>query len=402
MSMIAIPWYFAQKEMLSYFGVVYIITNIIVLFWSPISGSIVDKYDRKKIFLTLTIVVGSVIGAISFLGYSLGELPPLIVASVFMITFLNYNVHYPCLYAFVQEITEGKYYSKISSLLEIVGQFTTIVAGAVATLLLEGTANGFLSIFGQNIYLGFNIEAWKIHEIFLLDSSTYFVGFLIILFIKYKPILERKVETGNLITRLKVGISYLKDNKSILWFGVLSYTVFLALLLEAFYLGVSYVSNHLQESGDVYSNSKMAYALGAICVGFTLRFVFKYMNIPKAVIIMTFLMGLIYMTLALTQSLFIFFSMMFLVGIMNAGTRIARMTYLFKNVPNQFFGRVGSVLFFTNVILRVLLLMLFTLPFFQVGNNIIYAFIIVSSILFIATLLMIKHYNTFDLSLSKE
>jgi len=400
--MIAIPWYFAQKEMLSYFGFVYIVTNIIVLFWMPISGSIVDKYDRKKIFLVLTIIVGCTIGAVSYLGYSLGELPPLIVASVFMITFLNYNIHYPCLYAFVQEITEGKYYSKISSLLEVVGQFTTVIAGAFATLLLEGTQDGFLVIFGQQIYLGFNIDAWQIHEIFLLDSSTYFVAFVIIAFIKYKPILERKVESGNLIKRLNVGIRYLKQNKSILWFGILSYTVFLALLLEAFYLGVSYVSNHLQESGDVYSNSKMAYAFGAIFIGFTLRFVFKYISIPMAVMLMTLLMGIIYMTLAFSQSLLIFFCMMFFAGMMNAGTRIARMTYLFKNVPNQYFGRVGSVLFFANVIFRVLLLLLFTLPFFQESNNIIYAFIILSSILFIATLLMAKHYKTFDLSLSNE
>ena len=105
--MIAIPWYFAQKEMLSYFGFVYIVTNIIVLFWMPISGSIVDKYDRKKIFLVLTIIVGCTIGAVSYLGYSLGELPPLIVASVFMITFLNYNIHYPCLYAFCKRLQKG-------------------------------------------------------------------------------------------------------------------------------------------------------------------------------------------------------------------------------------------------------------------------------------------------------
>jgi len=400
--MIAIPWYFAQKEMLSYFGGIYILTNIIVLFWMPISGSIVDKYDRKKIFLVLTIIVGCTIGVISYLGYSLGELPPLIVASVFMVTFLNYNIHYPCLYAFVQEITEGKYYSKISSLLEIVGQSTTIIAGAFATLLLEGTTDGFLTIFGHSIYLGFNIVPWQIHEIFLLDSSTYFIAFLIIIFIKYQPIVERKIENGDLLERLNVGLRYLKENKSILWFGILSYTVFLALLLEAFYLGVSYVSNHLQESGDVYSNSKMAYALGAISTGFTLRYVFKYFSIPLSVIIMTFLMGVIYMTLALTHSLLIFFCMIFLSGIMNAGTRIARMTYLFKNVPNQFFGRVGSVLFFANVIFRVLLLIIFTLPFFQEENNIIFAFMIVSIILFLASALLIKHYKTFDLSLSNE
>ena len=53
-SMIAIPWYFAQKDMLGFFGIVYLITNIIAMFWVPWSGTLVDKYDRKKLFLFIT------------------------------------------------------------------------------------------------------------------------------------------------------------------------------------------------------------------------------------------------------------------------------------------------------------------------------------------------------------
>ena len=53
-SMIAIPWYFAQKDMLGYFGLVYLITNICSLFWVPASGTIVDKFDRKTVFLGTT------------------------------------------------------------------------------------------------------------------------------------------------------------------------------------------------------------------------------------------------------------------------------------------------------------------------------------------------------------
>ena len=402
MSMIAIPWYFAQRGMLSYFGIVYIITNILSLFWMPISGSIVDKYDRKKIFLVITLTVGTVLGIISAIGFNLGELAPMVVASVFILTFLNYNIHYPCLYAFIQEIVEKKHYARISSLLEIIGQFTTIVAGAIATLLLEGTQNGILKVFGLNFNLGIDITPWKIHEIFLVDSSTYFIGFVIILFIKYVPIAQREIESGSLKERLKLGIEYLKQNKGIFWFGTLSSTIFLAVLLEAFYLGVSYVSNHLNESGDVYSNSKMAYAIGAICVGFIIRFVLKKFNIPLVILCMTIITSAIYITLASTQSLTIFFVLMFLIGTMNSGSRIARMTYLFKNVPNQFFGRTGSVFFIVNVIFRILLMSIFALPFFQVDNNIIYAYAIVSSILLLASILIFKHYKTFDLSLSKE
>ncbi|MBT8231578.1 MAG: MFS transporter [Saprospiraceae bacterium] len=400
--MIAIPWYFAQKDMLAYFGIVYMATTIISMFWMPISGSIVDKYDRKVVFLFITAIVGSLIGIITYLGFHLGDLPPLIVASVFTLTFLNYNIHYPCLYAFVQEIIEQKYYSRISSILEIIGQCTTIVSGAFATILLEGTEGGIFKVFGLNINVGFNISAWKIHEIFLIDSATYFVAFIIILMIKYTPLIERKPETGSIIKRLKIGLEYLWNNRPIFWFGVLSYSIFLAVLLEAFYLGVSYVNNHLNESGDVYSNSKMAYAMGAIFVGLTIRFLLRVFNIPIVIIIMTFLTSAIFLTLSFSNSIVLFFIMMFFIGIMNAGVRIARMTYLFKNVPNQYFGRSGSVFFFVNVLFRIVLMLIFTMTFFQTGNNIIYAYMIVGIILFLAALLMLKHLKSFDLRLTKS
>lgn len=397
MSMIAIPWYFAQQDNLAFFGLFYIITNIVSLFWMPFSGTIVDRYNRKKVFLYLTITVGSIMAFISFLGFQWGGLPPVMVASVFMFTFLNYNIHYPCLYAFVQEIIEKKYYDRITSLLEIVGQITTILAGAGATLLLEGTKEGVLKLFGFSIQLGFNIKAWEIHEIFALDASTYFFAFVIILMIRYVPLVERSNESGNFLRRLKLGYEYLKDNTPIFWFGVLSYMVFLAILLETFYLGVSYVNNHLNESGDVYANSKIAYSLGAISIGIGIRYLFRYVNIPMGIILLTFLTGAIFMSLSLMHSIYFFFGMMLLLGICNAGVRIARMTYLFRNVSNQFFGRAGSIFFITNVIMRILLMFVFTMTFFQRENNIVFAYMSVALLLFISGIFLIRHYRSFDL-----
>jgi len=399
MSMIAIPWFFAQEDSLKTFGIVYLITHFISIIWVPFSGSIIDKYDRKKIFLTINLVVGCIIALVSFYGYSNGGLSLAIVGFVFLITFLNYNIHYPCLYAFVQEITEKENYSRMTSLLEIIGQFTTILSGAGATLLLEGTKDGVLNFFGFPIELGWNISAWEIHEIFMLDASTYFVSLIIIFSIRYISLSERRKESGSLIQRLKTGVSYLKDNRPILWFGIFSYTVFVALLLEAFYLGVSYVSNHLQESGDIYANTKITYSLGAICSGLFIRFLFKRMNIPKSIILMTFLTGIVFITLSQTKSIYILFIMMMLVGLLNAGVRIARITYLFRVVPNDLFGRTGSALFIFNVMLRIIFLSLFTLNFFQESNNIIYTYLILGVMLLISGLMLIFHYKTFDLSL---
>ena len=401
-SMIAIPWYFATKNILEQFGWIYIIATVFSVFWVPLSGSIIDKYDRKKIFLYLNFIVGSIIALISLYGVQIGTLPWALVGSVFVLTFLNYNLHYPCLYAFVQEISEPKYYARMTSVLEIIGQTTTIIAGAAATLFLEGTENGILKLFGCPLNIGLDIKAWSIHEIFLLDSLTYFIAFSIILAIHYTPILRRKMEHGNLLDRIRIGWNYLKDEKAILWFGILSFMVFMTVLLEAFYLGVSYINNHLEATGDVYANSKIAYSAGALFIGFTIGYLFHRISIPILVIALTAITACVYLILFFTKSITVLFVVFLILGITNAGIRVSRITYLFKNVPNQFFGRAGSVFFLFNILMRVMLLGIFTLPFFHLSNNIIYAFLLLSVILFITTLLLIIHYKSFDLSLSSN
>lgn len=401
MSMIAIPWFFAQKEAIPFFGAVYIFSNILSLFWVPFSGTIVDKYDRKKIFLFLTAIVGTVILSFSFYGYTVQELSMYMVGAIFIITFLNYNIHYPCLYAFVQEITEADKYAKMTSVLEIIGQLTTIMAGAGATLLLEGTSNGVLEIFGLSIDIGLDITPWKIHEIFFVDGVTYVLAFIIISLISYVPIRTRSKESGNVFVRIKTGLRYLKNNKAILWFGILSFMVFTAILLEAFYLGVTYVKNHLLESGDVYANSKMAYSTGAIVVGLMIGYLFKKFNLVMLVIGFTISTAFIFMYLSFNQSLYVFFIMMLFIGICNAGTRIVRITYLFKNVPNQFFGRAGSVFFIFHTILRILLLLIFQSAFFHDSNNIVFAYKTMSILLVITAIALIIKYKSFDLSLQK-
>ena len=396
--MIAIPWYFAQKDMLGYFGMVYLIVSLCSMFWVPLSGSIIDRYDRKHVFLGVTFIGGCILASITATGFVLGDLPDLLVAAVFLFTFLNYNIHYPNMYAFVQEITVRKNYSKMTSIMEILGQMTTITAGALATFLLEGTKDGAFRIFSINIQLGIDIAPWKIHEIFLVDTITYFVAMFIISLIVYKPLTERVTESGSLLSRLETGMKYLLEHKSVMWFGMLSYIVFVAMLMEAFYLGASYVNNHLNESGDIYANSKMAYAIGAIVTGFTLKHLFTKFSIPAIVVALTFGTAFIFFTQYATHSIPLFFVMLFTLGITNAGTRIARVTYLFRNVPNQVFGRIGGIFFLGNIVARLVLLGIFNLAFFQVSNNIIYAYLITSIMLLFAGALLIYHYRSFDLS----
>ena len=392
-SMLAIPWYFAQQNDMSRFGLIYILTNVIAFFWVPYSGTFVDKYNRKTLFLFVTAIMGLLLFGISAVGWSMGELPWFLVAFVFMMTFFNYNLHYPNLYAFVQEIAEPAYYGKITSYLEIQGQLTNVLAGGAAALLLEGTMNGPLDILGFELPFFQGIIPWEIHQIFLLDAITYVLGFIIISFIGYHSLVDRSPEEGSINKRLMVGFNYLKKNKKIFVFGVASHTTFVAVLITTFYLSASYVDRQLQSGGDVFALSEMLYALGAVFSGLMIRKVFSKVSLLTSIIIMTIMGSALFAVLATTDRIPIFYLMNFILGITNAGIRIQRVTYLFSTIPNQVYGRSNSIFNLVNISFRILFLSIFGLAFFQQDNHVIYAFAILSVFLLIAAFVLGKLFT---------
>lgn len=232
-SMLAIPWYFADVlNQSSDFGIMYAITTILTLFWGLYVGTLIDKYSRKNIFLVISIVGCFFIGSISLYGFFYGELSAIHIGAVFCYTMFVYNIHYPTLYAFGQEITEKKDYRKINSLIEVQGQSTSIIAGAFAAVLITGINSEFLSKFGLEKFSSFHFEPWKMHEIFLLDAVTYLVAFFLILSIKYQPVFEKIVDTGNIFNRLKSGVLYLKENPLLFQFGIGSFSIFVIVLIH--------------------------------------------------------------------------------------------------------------------------------------------------------------------------
>ena len=393
--MIAIPWYFARQLEMGKFGLIYILTNVIALFWVPYSGTFIDKYNRKNIFLFITTISGLLLVSIAGFGYLNEGLPWYAVAFVFMFTFFNYNIHYPNLYAFVQEITETKYYGRITSFIEIQGQLSSVLAGAGAALLLEGIQEGCLNIFGLLVNVSFDLEAWTIYEIFMMDALTYLVAFAVIFFIKYQSLIEKQIEDNLIKERLKVGFRYLKNNREIFLFGVASHSVFVSVLVTTFYLAAIYVNNHLQASGDVYATSEIYFATGAVFAGIAIRRFFLNVNIPLSVIIMTAFATGLFAVLCVSSNIFVFYFMFLILGLTNAGIRIQRVTYLFMHIPNQIYGRATSIFTLINIVFRILLLAAFGLPFFQKENHIIISFFVLSLFLLLSNIVLIKHYKSF-------
>ena len=108
-SMIAIPWYFVEViDRSSTFTNSYLLITFLTLFWGLYAGTLIDRYSRKKLFIYVNLVCGTIIGLVALYGFLNKFLPDFLVILVFATTIFNYNIHYPNLYAFGQQITERK------------------------------------------------------------------------------------------------------------------------------------------------------------------------------------------------------------------------------------------------------------------------------------------------------
>ena len=237
----------------------------------------------------------------------------------------------------------------------------------------------------------FDIQAWQIHEIFLMDAFTYVLAFIIILFIKYKPIVKKNIDQGNMFSRLIKGFSFLKENSLIFIFGVCSYAIFTFLIVEMFVLVPVYVSNYLKEGGDVFASSEVYYSIGALLAGFGIRKVMGKNNIITNIIIL--MVATIGGCLLLTyfKSITAFFAVSLLIGLSNAGTRILRITFLFEKVSNDIIGRTGSVFNSVSILIRTALITSLSLPYFNSGDNVRYGYLLGAIFLCIALIPLIKY-----------
>ncbi|MEQ8909022.1 MAG: MFS transporter [Vicingaceae bacterium] len=386
-SMLAIPWYFAKHlNASSTFSTIYAVATFVTLFWGLYAGTLIDRYPRKNIFLSICAISAIVLISVATLGFQLGSVPMLAVAFVFCFTLFNYNIHYPTLYAFGQEITEKHLYSKTNSLLEVMGQSTNVLSGAMAVMLIEGVNTEILGI-------SINIEAWSIQRIFLMDGLTYLVAMTLIYFIKYIPTTKTQVSKEPIGKRLREGIKYLADRPLLFYFGNASFTVFIFVLIATHVLWPVYISEHLQASGDTYAITKVHYALGALLAGFFISKLFRKQNTVYSILVLMLLALVGFTTLAFSKNTYLLFAFAFGLGIANAGIRIQRITYLFNHIPNNIIGRTNSVFQSINILLRSIFIALFSLQFFNTGSNIRWSFAIAAAATIISLLPLLFHYR---------
>ena len=385
--MLAIPWYFAkQLNASSTFAMIYSVATFVTLFWGLYAGTLIDRFPRKNIFISICAASAFVLLSISSVGFWQGEIPMFLIAFVFCFTLFNYNIHYPTLYAFGQEITERENYSKTNSLLEVMGQSINVLSGAMAVLLIEGIDASFWGI-------EFSISSWPIHHIFLMDGITYLIAMMLIHFIQYVPRVQSKISKEKISIRLRQGFLYLKNRPLLFHFGNASYTVFIFVLIATHLLWPIYINQYLEASGNIYAITKIHYAAGALIAGFFVSLVFRRSNLVFSILTLMLIAMLSFFLLAITKDTIVLFVIALLIGISNAGIRIQRITYLFNHIPNHIIGRTNSVFQSINILLRSIFIGLFSLTFFSEGSNIIWGVVIAAVAILISLFPLLRNYN---------
>ncbi|MEX0812197.1 MAG: MFS transporter [Chitinophagales bacterium] len=393
-SMIAIPWYFSnQLEKPALFGKIYLIIAFLSLFWGLYSGTLIDRFNRKNIMQVYTLVGTVFLSVVAAVGMLNGFVPALLVAMVFGFTFLIYNIHYPNLYAFLQEITEPKNYSRITSYIEIQGQTTTAFAGALAAILLAGTKDGTLNLLGFAIPVGFEIQPWSLQKVFMLNASTYLIAFFLVSQIRFVPFSTRVKEIQTVYERVRTGLIFLRKNPLLFLFGNATFGVFLGVLISNFYLKPIYIKQHLLQAADVYAAYEMYFAFGSVLAGLAITRIFYGFTMVKAVIILSVCGGAIFVFNSFNTNLFWFYAVTFLLGLCNAGIRIMRVTYFFKNIPNQLIGRSSSVFMTMNVLFRIVIVALISNAFFTTEGRVVWVYFVFGIVVILAALSLIPFYK---------
>ncbi|MFT6684894.1 MAG: DHA3 family macrolide efflux protein-like MFS transporter [Bacteroidia bacterium] len=352
------------------------------LFWGPYAGILIDRYDRKKVMLSIQTVGMLSVFSIAALGWYWQNTTLWMAAAIMIITKLIYNIHYPNLYAFAQEITEKSKYGTISSAIEVQGQTTFILSGAIAAFLMEGQ------------FLSFSFEAWPMHEIFMLDAATYILGFVLLSSIRYESLIVRNTNSdAGFATRLQEGFTYLQSKPLILLFGAVAGFVFATILVCSFYTMPIFIDKFLNGTKSVYGFTEASFALGSMLSGFLILFIFPKNKLTLGIISLSLIAAVMYFFIGFnTEFIYLYIAYAF-IGFANSGIRVMRTTYIFSVIDNNLIGRTGSAFTVINALIRIVFIGLFSLPFFATAENISLTMFILGLFVILGALILSFNYK---------
>lgn len=335
-TMIAIPWFLVSSPdgntTLGYITLVMTIFNFAL---TPLIGGLIDKFPRKKMLIageSVGLLIMAIFACYGFMG-NIYELRHYMV--LFVTGSLYYTIFYPTMFAFAQEYFNKQYYKSLNGAMEVQGQIASMAAGGIA---------------------GAMIMTVPLQWILLLNAMTYMIA--VLFFIKVKAEGKEIIPKIKKRESMKTGFVYMLKQPKIFYFLIFATFPFIGVMITN-YLFPVYLQQVLHADAWVYGLENMIYSLGAVCAGLLVPFIAKKIGNEK-----TMVYGVLCYAAAISLIIFVdiplYLSLMFFLALGNAGSRVARQTFMMEHIPNEYMGRVDSVIRFVGLFIRSILLMLFT------------------------------------------
>ncbi len=337
-TMIAIPWLLVTSDNGNeVFGYVAICMTIINFILTPYLGYLIDKISRKTMLLTSKVISLTALALFSGAGFVGVDYELWHYIVIYMIGSLYYTIFYPTMFALNQELFHKNQFKVLNGTMEVQGQLSSMVAGAIASVLLL---------------------KWDLHYILLLDVCTYALAIYFFVKIPYgRKRLESTVSGGSKVNA-SAGINFMKREPGMFLFLLASSLPFIGVMLTN-YLFPVYLADVLKVEGNIYGIQGMVYGLGAVLAGVFIPLAARKFEDVKLVAGM-----MILFTMAISVMVYLpvggYLMMMLLIAVGNSGARVARNAFMMERIPNEIIGRVDGLLRTVGLLLRIVLLGLFT------------------------------------------
>lgn len=336
-TMIAIPWLLVTSvNGNEVFGYVAICMTIINFILTPYLGYLIDRISRKRMIVSSKVVSLLALLIFTGLGFMGMEYELWHYIIIYMIGSLYYTIFYPTMFALNQELFHQSQFKVLNGTMEVQGQLSSMLAGAFASILLL---------------------RWDLHYILLLDVCTYALAIYFFVKIQY---VRKKKEGASKETKVSAtaAIGFMKKQPGMFLFLLASSLPFIAVMLTN-YLFPVYLADVLKVEGNIYGIQGMVYGLGAVLAGVFVPIAARKFEDERliAAAMILFTMAMAFMVyLAIPGYLF----MMLFIAIGNSGARVARNAFMMDRIPNEIIGRVDGLLRAVGLLLRIVLLGLFT------------------------------------------
>ncbi len=329
----AVPWLMVQQAGgAQAYRWITIATTIVLFAFMPYYGAFVDHHSRKRVMLASELWGLGATVAMAVIALSSSGTPLWHLMAVYFAGMLYYTLHYPAKFAMIQQMFDRSQYQSLIGLMEVQGQMAMMIAGGLGGLLVE------------------RVPLWVI---LVFDASTYLLSFLIQLSLPYQAThLDNRPAAARPQVWLSVveGWRWLTERPQLAVFLTCSLVPFIV-VMAGNYLFPIYVAETLHASAAYFAGGEITFAIGAMIAGTMLpRLLGRHSaaaTLPATMLL--FLAGLLLVTFVPIPNVYLIAGA--LLGFGNAGSRVARSSFMLHVIPNEVMGRISG---FYNVLDRVL------------------------------------------------